>query len=789
MLLPSLALALLAPPPDIVLVTIDTLRADHVGAYGAVSGATPGLDALARQGVVLEEAVVQVPQTRPSHASILTGLLPFQHGLRDNASPPLPRSIPTLASTLKKAGYATAAFIGAYPVSRASGLDSGFEVFDDPFGGGLDFLAGAGERNERPAREVVAAALAWMAKPSTRPRFVWLHFFEPHYPYEPPAPFSERFARAPYDGEVATADAQLKRFLDRYPPGASRLVVVTSDHGEGLGDHGEDEHHLFVYDSTIRVPMVVAGATVPGGGRVRGQFRSIDLMPTILEFAGVASPKVSGVSRARNIRTGAVIPDNESYAESLYGALHFGYAPVRALRTEGFKFIDTPRPELYRVASDPGELMNLMDQRAALATAFRSRLRQIHGEEAARVQNTAPADPAQLERLAALGYVGGVAPSKGPAGSSLPDPKDQVAPYNRYSRAVNAAIAARRRDDPEAVVRTLEPVAREFGDKYSVVSYLGEALLEQGHFEDALPLLVKAHELSPKAGPPSARLAEAYVGVGKMSDALDATDTGLSASPHNSDLLRLRATILTRMGRETEAQTFLEKAVQDNPQDGAVAAELASARRNSGDLRSADALSARAVKLAPGSADVWLSRGLTLGAMSRPQEAAVAFAKARELAPKIGDGWFFGAAIAIQIGDGDTALRLLARVQELEPRRPGLREARLAAQAAAQPAERARRIAPAVQPAPGSIRLGIIRAETRAQLEEALKRVRSGEDFSVVARQVSKDPSRDQGGDLGWVRLADLRPPLDGAARALAPGGVSPIIEVTGGYVVLRRAP
>ncbi|MEO8361063.1 MAG: sulfatase, partial [Vicinamibacteria bacterium] len=337
MLSTLLSLALLAGRPDVVLVTIDTLRADHVGAYGSKRGATPTLDALALNGVVVEDAVVQVPMTRPSHTSLMTGLLPFQHGIRDNASAPLAASIPTLASTFKAAGYSTAAFIAAFPVSRASGLGRGFDVFDDPFTPGAD-------RNERSAREVVDAALLWLAKPAAAPRLVWVHLFEPHYPYEPPAPFEARFRASPYDGEVATADAELKRLLVASGVGASALVVVTSDHGEGLGDHGEDEHHLFVYDSTLRVPLILSGAGLPAGRRVKGQFRSIDLMPTLLELAGIAVvPRMTGVSRAQNLRTGAIIPDNESYAESLYGSIHFGYAPVRALRGEGFKYIDTPQ--------------------------------------------------------------------------------------------------------------------------------------------------------------------------------------------------------------------------------------------------------------------------------------------------------------------------------------------------------------------------------------------------------------------------------------------------------------
>ena len=591
----ALVAGLLAASPDVILVTIDTLRADHVGAYGSKAGATKVMDALAARGVVVEEAVVQVPQTRPSHASLLTGLLPFQHGLRDNASPSLGKEIPTLAGTFKAKGYATAAFIAAYPVSRSSGLDSGFEVFGDPFGGDADFLAGAGDRNERPAREVIDEALAWLARPSNKPRFVWIHLFEPHFPYEPSPPFDRIFAATPYDGEVAAADAQLGRLLDRFPPSDSRLVVVTSDHGEGLGDHGEDEHHLFVYDSTLRVPLILAGGGLRGGVRVRGQFRSIDLMPTILALADIAAPKVTGVSRAQNLRTGAVIPDNESYAESLYGSIHFGYAPVRALRVEGFKYIDTPRPELFRVASDPAEAANIVEGRAPLAGAMRRRLLEIHGEDAARAVAATALDPVALERLAALGYVGGSAAPPSATGTALPDPKDRVDHYNRYSRAINAAIAARRRDDAPGVIEALQPIAREFASHFSVTSYLGQAYLDQRRFAEALPYLARARDISPKAGPVWGRLAEALVGADKPAEALAAVDSGLKVSPRAADLLRLKVVLLLRAGRGNEAAVLLERSSKANPGDGLLVAELASLRRNAGDLVSADTLSARAI--------------------------------------------------------------------------------------------------------------------------------------------------------------------------------------------------
>jgi arylsulfatase A-like enzyme/tetratricopeptide (TPR) repeat protein len=780
-LLESLLAAALVPQ-DIILVTIDTLRADHVGAYGSTSGATPSLDAFARLGIVVEDAVVQVPQTRPSHASILTGLLPFQHGIRDNASPPLPHKIPTLAAALRKADYSTAAFIAAYPVSRASGLDSGFDVFDDPFGGGADFLAGEGERNERPAHEVVTAALSWMEKPSTGPRFVWLHFFEPHYPYEPAPPFADRFSRSPYDGEVATADAQLKRFLDRYPPSASRLVVVTSDHGEGLGDHREDEHHLFTYDTTLRVPLLIAGGDLRPGLRVKGQFRSIDLMPTLLDLVGVPAPPVTGVSRGSNLRTGTAIPDNESYAESLYGSLHFAYAPVRALRSEGFKYIDTPRPELYRVVSDPGETANLVTQRAPLAAAMQARLRRIHGEDARRPVVAAPLDPAAQERLAALGYVAGPSVAPAPGHGGLPDPKDRVAHYKRYSSAINAALSARRRHDPAGVVKVLLPLATEFGSSVSVLSFLGEALLELRRFNEAIPYLAKARDASPSAGPSWGRLAEALAGANRPSEALAAVEKGLALSPSATTLIRLRAALLTRAGRAAEAVKFLESKTASNPGDGLLLAEVASFRRNAGDLGGAEALSARAIVLAPEKSDVWLSRGLALGALGRTDEAVAAFERAAQLDPSSADAWFYAAAVQIQKGNGERATELLDKARRIDPTRAGLREATAAASGL-----RGTRTVPTGPPEKGMVWLVMARCGTR---EEAVRvSARFAQDLSP--QNLSRELSSASGGcrveDLSWIRAADLKAPLNTAAAKLGPRAISPILELQGAFVLLKR--
>jgi tetratricopeptide (TPR) repeat protein len=560
-------------------------------------------------------------------------------------------------------------------------------------------------------------------------------------------------------------------------------LVVTSDHGEGLGDHGEDEHHLFVYDSTIKVPLILEGGGLPKGSRVRGQFRGIDLMPTVLELAGVERPRVTGVSRAVNLRTGAVIPDNESYAESLYGSIHFGYAPVRALRVEGFKYIDTPKAELYRVATDPEEGVNLAAARAPLAGALRRRLRELHGEDAGSVGTTGSLDPAAIERLAALGYVGGTAPPPRVAGSVLPDPKDRVDHYHRYARAVNAALLARRRGEPPAVVAALQPVAREFASHYSVVSFMGEALLEMRRFTEALPYLIRARDLSPKAGPVWGRLAEAFAGAGRAAEASNAVDQGLKVSPRSTDLIRLRVASLMRAGRTAEGAAFLDQAIRANPRDGLLHAELASLRRNSGDLAAADAASARAVELSPSKGDAWVSRGLVLAALDRSAEAMAALERARGLEASNADAWFYAAVLELRGGNNAAALELLVRAEALDPSRPGLREVRAAAQSG-RPAPSA-----AATPAPGAVPLRLIRLRTRAAAEEALRRVTAGEDFALVARASSLDASAVKGGDLGFVVVSDLGEPLRSAVATLSRGQISAVIETPRGFVLVKREP
>jgi len=673
----------------VLLVTIDTLRADHVGAYGYALAETPTLDRLAGEGVLVEDAVVQVPQTRPSHASILTGRLPYEHGLRDNFSPPLEPAHPTLATLLKQQGYATGGFIGAYPVSRDSGLDRGFDVFDDPF----SKTEGNGPRLDESARAagaVVDAALAWLGALEARPFLAWVHVFDPHTPYAPPSPFRERFEASPYDGEIAYADAEIGRLLDwleRSGEAGRTLVVVTSDHGEGLGDHGEDEHQLFVYDSTLHVPLVVAWpGELPAGVRLQGQLRSVDLLPTILDLVGAPPADTSGLSRAANLRSGSRIPDNESYAESLYGQIHFGWAPLRALRAEGWKYIEAPRAELYDLREDPGETRNRLGDRSQVAEAMGARLHAYASTAPAAA--TVAVDPNAAERLATLGYVGGAFFTGAPSGA---DPKDKVAEYTAFRRETTEAVRLFEAGDFAGAARKLLPLTRpqrgpngRFDQpvSYTVSFFLGRALLELGRFQEAIDPLEVALRFSPSTPLLYAALARAQAGSGRFEAAAATTERGLALAPEHPGLLQIKGRLLLRQGAVEPALRVLQQARRLAPRNASVRVDLSHLLRNSGQLEEALALAQEAVSVDPRSSEAQVARGLCLGMLRQSREAQAAFEAALELKPDAPDALFFGAMLALDAGHVADARRRLEQLVAVAPAYPKAREMLARARAA-----------------------------------------------------------------------------------------------------------
>jgi arylsulfatase A-like enzyme len=418
---------------NILLITLDTTRADRLGAYGFQSISTPNIDRLAREGVLFEQTAAAAPLTLPAHASLFTGRFPFGHGVRDNAGFVLDPRETTFAEILQQRGYETGAFVGSYVLASGRGLSQGFDIYRDDFNppDRRDIAGGV----RRRADEVVDRALSWLVDVGSSRFFAWLHFYDAHAPYDPPEPDRTLYAGRPYDGEIAFMDSQAGRilaflrqrgFLDR------TIVVVIGDHGESLGDHGEATHGVFVYESVIRVPFIIRTPFERLRGRIVDDLtRSIDMMPTLLDLLGIRSPAAADGTSLVPLMTGAVRSlDLEAYSESLYPLHQFGWSDLHALRAGRFKAIAAPRPELYDLQQDPFEEHNVYETRRALGERMIARLRRMEARPSA---STSPdrsridVDAELAARLGALGYVarsGGSHPTGDASG--LPDPKDQI---------------------------------------------------------------------------------------------------------------------------------------------------------------------------------------------------------------------------------------------------------------------------------------------------------------------------------------------------------------------------
>lgn len=429
-------------PLGVVIITLDTTRADRLPAYGYMSVSLPALDRLAAEGIVFGQATAVGALTLPAHASLFTGLLPPAHGIRENADPPLATNHVTLAEVLKDDGFRTAAFVGSVVLNADRGLAQGFDHYSDVGAGD-----GEPDRRQRRADEVIDGAIRWLEGVGDDRFFLWAHLYDPHRPYDPPPPF--RSMHDPYMGEIAFADSQIGRLLDalRQREVLDRtVVVVVGDHGESLGDHGERDHGIFVYESVLRVPFILRAPGV-APGRVGEVVRLPDILPTVLDLLGIEAPPVDGVSLVelmRGVRTGL---DLEAYAESVYPQ-RFGWSPLFALRRGHYKFIDAPRPELYDLDADPFEERNVHALYPAVADALRQGLRDIERGPARAVVTGRSVSTETRQALAALGYLGhSISRADRRERHQLPDPKDCIganpAPMNPAVTPVSAATGCR----------------------------------------------------------------------------------------------------------------------------------------------------------------------------------------------------------------------------------------------------------------------------------------------------------------------------------------------------------
>jgi len=526
----------------IILISIDTLRADRLPVYGYQKVQTPAIDELARDGVVFDRAYAHSPQTLPSHASLFTGLLPFEHGVRDNLGFALKPGAKTLAGLLRERGYATGGFVSAYVLRAETGIGLGFETFDDRLPPASSEV-GTGDV-QRGGAATLAEAERWLDGRTSKRLFLFLHLYEPHSPYSPPKRYRHD---DPYDGEIAYSDelvGQLMASLKRRDLYSDALIVLLSDHGEGLGDHGEREHGLFLYRETIRVPLVVK---LPGrrdaGRRVASPVQHIDLLPTILDLVGAAVPDgVRGRSLVPAFHGGA-IPEQGLYAEALYPRYHFGWSELYALTDARYRFVRAPRDELYDIDQDAGERRNVAADRPQTAGAMRQALERLLAGAA--IDSPASVSAEDRERLRALGYVGSQATAtSAPGADAFPDPKDKVGVLEQYRRALDLVKNGR----TDEAIREFRSMASDNPGMADVWDELAGLLIRQGRVREAVEAYKREVEATPHNPAALVSVAQALVQLGELDEADRQARLALELLPLEESRWRAAAhTVLMRL--------------------------------------------------------------------------------------------------------------------------------------------------------------------------------------------------------------------------------------------------
>lgn len=697
---------------NVLLVTMDTTRADRIGCYGYQGVRTPILDGLADEGVLFENAYSPAVMTLPSHTTIMSGLLPPAHGVRINGGSMVRPEVETLAEILRAAGYKTGAAVSAVVLDSMFGLDQGFEHYDDnlPESGPHDIFFA-----QRPAGAVTDAALAWLAGARASRWFLWAHYFDPHTPFQPPSPFREQYGPGSYEGEIAYMDSEIGRLLagvDELGARDRTIVIVVGDHGEGLRDHGEMSHGVFVYDETARVPMLM---TVPGfvegPRRVPGVVRTTDILPTVLDVLRLPSrPALEGVSLWPLLSGAEEDLQLPAYLESAASALMYGWSPLAALRSGPWKYIHGPRPELYNLEADPGERTNLIATEREVADSLREELRTVlNNVKKVEGEGEVSLSPEDEARLRSLGYTGGAGgefreslesdPAAIMAGGSfgLADPKDRVSSLQKINR-ISMAYGTGRFREAAGLAREFlaeEPdnasVRQYLADSYRGMGMYDEALSEyrtvmaenpgnvdallnigwvlskMGNLEQAKATYQRALAIHPGHVFALSSLGNLHYAEGDYAQAVKYYRQLLMDRPTHWKSIVAMARIFQERGMNREAKVFFQRAVEVNPRDLDSYLALGWLQFVDEELEQAlDTLSA-AGEVFPGAPEIHLSRGDVLFSLGRLDEAERSYREGLQRAPQAAQGYHGLGRIAASRGDTEEARRLLERAIQVNP--------------------------------------------------------------------------------------------------------------------------
>ena len=689
-----LARARLAPvwpgssrPANVLLISIDTLRADHVGSYGYPAAQTPTLDALAARGLRFSHASTVTPLTLPAHASLMTGTFPAWHGVRDNGGFYVGEDQTTLAEVLRDKGYRTGAFVGAFVLDSRWGINQGFDRYFDEFdlsryeGKGLDSV-------QRPGSQVVDRVLPWLEEDSSRPFFAWVHLYDPHTPYDAPEPFRSRFPRTmvgAYDAEIASADSQVARLLAAVEAGGRRdttLVVVLGDHGESLGEHQEQTHGFFIYEASIHIPLIIAGPGI-AVRTVTDPVRIVDVMPTLLDRLGVKIPTTVQGQSLLPLADGRR-RDLIALSETYYPRYHYGWSDLQAVSDGRYKFIAAPEREMYDLQTDPGETNNLALSSPRRADALQQVLRDLQARSTGSSTSIAPrpVDPDAEERLRALGYVGGSVSARNLDERPRRDPKNSIGLYNLLKLAaqdsvngdIDAGIAKVRRAldaDPQIVegytmLGNLHSKAKRFDEAVRAYQHaleidpehqgaafsLALSYKQLGRLADAEAGFERVRALDPKSGKTDWQIADIQMQRGNHSVAASVLEAALSAKKVDrpSFLVKLAEAEIEQR-RYDEAERRLHEALAARPDAALAHYDLGLIAEARGDMHRAMAEYTLELRRPTPTYRASFNLGKLLSKAGRSQEAVVQFRNTVGANPQFGTAYLYLAKALLDAGD------------------------------------------------------------------------------------------------------------------------------------------
>ena len=657
---------------NVILITMDTVRADALGCYGCRDIRTPTIDGFAARGVRFEKCYAQTPLTLTSHTTLMTGTQPLFHGVRDNGAFLVPQKLATMAELFKGKGYATGAFVGAYVLDSKWGLDQGFDTYYDKFDL-KKFQRISLESVQRPANEVMDAALPWLESQKDKPFFAWIHLYDPHAPYEPPPPYASQYATHPYHGEIAFVDAQLGRLwqlLEANDLLGRSLIVFTGDHGESLGEHDEPTHGFFVYQAAIHVPLIFVTPFPKLQGIVSDEVVGlVDVLPTVCRMAGLPIPdEVQGRSLASAFSGRRDRKPRLAYSETYYPRFHFGWSELKSVQNGRYKLILAPVPELYDVAADPGEAHNLINQERVAFQGMKAEAEAFirKASRDAYEMDTSRVDAETRQKLSALGYVGSFTDPAKLRGKVLADPKEKIRVYNELSRAREIA----KDGQPAVALELLRAVVAADPDIPDAYFSIGSILIQDQRYQEAIDAFKQVLERKPDEGFAALNITRSYEQMGQLDEAERFAREYLQKGFEEPQLELMLGNLNLLQKKYDQAIPYFEKCLSADTESAGSCDALATIYIATGDLARAEGYLRKALEINPRLSNVHYRIGWIAEKQGRPQDAEAGYLNELQVTPQHFKALYNLARIYGTTGNRAKEREFLQKCLEADPKFP-----------------------------------------------------------------------------------------------------------------------